>query len=62
MAESNHIITKYYGAPPSPEKDSWKKKIENWGAFTSIPKETCDCKTFITLKRKLRNSLCSYIF
>ena len=27
-AESNHIITKYYGAPPSPEKDSWKKKLK----------------------------------
>ena len=60
MAESNKII-KDYKAPPTLEKNSlyvnWKKEVQIWEAFTSLPEEKRAPAIFMTLTGEAKEAI-----
>ena len=60
MAESNKII-KDYKAPPTLEKNSlyvnWKKEVQIWEAFTSLPEEKRAPAIFMTLRGEAKEAI-----
>ena len=60
MARANNII-KDFKAPPTLRKDSlyvnWKKEINIWEAFTSVPEEKCALAIFMTLTGEAREAI-----